>query len=333
MRHEHDSDGFNGGTSAPGLWSNALWGKGRRRYSLLPGLVVLAVVLVSGTATSAVSAAPKTGFVPDSLRDRAQSNPNGLFEVVIQGSGASQLNQLKDAVDKAQQKHPGKAKGVERKFKILPGIAAEITGAQLNDVVTSDGVVAVTEDAPVHTTGYGNLQSWPQTIGAQWGPTAKNADYPSIAIVDSGVQARSDFSGRLRTQVDFTDGIGNSGGDGFGHGTLVAGLAAGGARNYSGAEPRADIVSLDVLDDQGIGRESDVLAACDWILQNKDNYDIRVANFSINAGSGVGAQNDPLDRAVEALWLNGVVVVTAQEITRSTASRAASGTRLPTTRS
>ena len=70
-------------------------------------------------------------------------------------------------------------------------------------------------------------------------------------------------------------------------------------------------MSLDVLDDQGNGTVSDLLAACDWILQNKDKYDIRVANFSINAGSGGGVQNDPLDRAVEALWLNGVVVVTA----------------------
>ena len=56
---------------------------------------------------------------------------------------------------------------------------------------------------------------------------------------------------------------------------------------------------------------SDVLAACDWILQNKDTYNIAVANFSINAGSGASIANDPLDKAVEKLWLNGVVVVAA----------------------
>jgi serine protease AprX len=54
---------------------------------------------------------------------------------------------------------------------------------------------------------------------------------------------------------------------------------------------------------------SDAIAACDWILQNKDAYDIRVANFSINAGLGASILYDPLDRAVERLWLNGVVVV------------------------
>ena len=81
-----------------------------------------------------------------------------------------------------------------------------MTGEQLNDLATSDAVAAVTEDAPVRAVAYGNLQTWPQTIGAQWGPAPKNADFPTIAIVDSGVQVRSDFSGRIRTQVDFTGG-------------------------------------------------------------------------------------------------------------------------------
>jgi serine protease AprX len=45
-------------------------------------------------------------------------------------------------------------------------------------------------------------------------------------------------------------------------------------------------------------------------LKNKDTYDIHVANFSLNAG-GTIFWLDPLNRAVEALWLNGVVVVAA----------------------
>jgi len=56
--------------------------------------------------------------------------------------------------------------------------------------------------------------------------------------------------------------------------------------------------------------KSDIVAACDWILQNKAAYNIRVANFSLNAG-GESIQVDALDKAVEALWLNGIVVVTA----------------------
>ena len=110
--------------------------------------------------------------------------------------------------------------------------------------------------------------------------------------------------------MNFVSSGANSSGDGRGHGTLVASIAANGGSSYTGAEPRANLVSLDVLDDNGNGTVSDVIAACDWILAHKDEYNIRVANFSLNAGGGP-FQLDPLNRAVEALWLNGVVVVVA----------------------
>ena len=55
----------------------------------------------------------------------------------------------------------------------------------------------------------------------------------------------------------------------------------------------------------------DVIAAADWILANKDQYNIRVANFSLHSASPASVFYDPLDRAVERLWFNGVVVVAA----------------------
>jgi serine protease AprX len=56
---------------------------------------------------------------------------------------------------------------------------------------------------------------------------------------------------------------------------------------------------------------SDVIAAADWILQNKDRYRIRVANLSLHAARPSSFRTDPLDRAVERLWFSGVVVVTS----------------------
>jgi len=95
------------------------------------------------------------------------------------------------------------------------------------------------------------------------------------------------------------------------NGTFGDGIAAGQPAGYSGAAPGANIVSHDVLDDTGTGTESDVLSACDWIYKNKDKYNIRVANFSLLAGSNTSFMYDPLDQAIEKLWLSGVVVVTA----------------------
>jgi serine protease AprX len=91
----------------------------------------------------------------------------------------------------------------------------------------------------------------------------------------------------------------------------VAGIAAGSAAGYTGAAPNASIVSLDVMDDHGMALTSDVIAAADWIYQNKGAYNIRVANFSLHTSAPASVFFDPLDRAVEKLWLGGVVVVVA----------------------
>ncbi len=56
---------------------------------------------------------------------------------------------------------------------------------------------------------------------------------------------------------------------------------------------------------------SDVIAAVDWILANKDAKNIRVANFSLHSSVAGSFVYDPLAKAVERLWLSGVVVVAA----------------------
>ena len=69
----------------------------------------------------------------------------------------------------------------------------------------------------------------------------------------------------------------------------MAGLAASDLAGKSGVAQRAKIVSLDVMDDKGMARTSDVIAAADWILANKSKYAIRVANFSGGAMTAITA--------------------------------------------
>jgi serine protease AprX len=137
---------------------------------------------------------------------------------------------------------------------------------------------------------------------------------PTIAIVDSGIDAnRADFDGGARVlgNVTLTGSTSNTAGDGRGHGTFVAGIAAGSAAGYAGAAPNAGILSIDVMDDSGVARTSDVIAACEFILANKGKYNIRVANFSLHSAAKNNFYNDPLDQAVEKLWFNGIFVVAA----------------------
>ena len=93
------------------------------------------------------------------------------------------------------------------------------------------------------------------------------AKAPTIAIVDSGIERRADFGDRIVADVKLTTLTPNSAGDGRGHGTFVAGIAAGSAAGYTGGAPASKIVSLDVMNDAGMAKTSEVIAAADWILQ------------------------------------------------------------------
>jgi serine protease AprX len=134
-------------------------------------------------------------------------------------------------------------------------------------------------------------------------------------IVDSGIGkgllSFGDGSRIIDRQVFTSLPQGVSSDDTRGHGTFVAGIAAGEAPGYAGIAPRADLVDLDVMDDKGMARTSDVIKACEWILANKESKNIRVANFSLHSSSVLSIRHHPLNKAVEKLWFSGVVVVAA----------------------
>jgi serine protease AprX len=169
--------------------------------------------------------------------------------------------------------------------------------------------------APFFASPFWNVQLWPYAAGVQWAwaqlELGASSHLPTIAIVDSGVDGTAPGIDHLSTQVTFTNLSPNDTVDGRGHGTFVASIAAGTANAHAGAAPGAPVVSLDVMDDDGRATTSDVIAAADWIYENKDTYGIRVANLSLVGTIPTSFRYDPLDKAVEKLWLSGVVVVAA----------------------
>jgi serine protease AprX len=292
----------------------------RRNLLLFSVLLTLAVLGgAAGTARSAAFASAKGAFVPADLLAEAQASPQGLFPVIVQGSPGRGADPVATSVQAESMADPGLALGLKRRLASVDGASADLTGKQLLKLARMPGIIAITRDAPVRLSGgISNTQQWPFASGVAkgWSDITNGSlgTPPAIAVVDSGIDAaRSDFSGGARVvkQVTMTSLPGNSAGDGYGHGTFVAGIAAGSASQYSGAAPSAPIVSIDVMDDQGMALTSDVIAAADWIVQNKSAYNIRVANFSLHSSAPASVFWDPLDRAVERLWFSGVVVVTA----------------------
>jgi serine protease AprX len=71
--------------------------------------------------------------------------------------------------------------------------------------------------------------------------------------------------------------------DGYGHGTHIAGLiASSGALSsfeYQGIAPNARLVVLKVLDGQGQGKTSDVIAALEFVTANKNRLNVQIVNL------------------------------------------------------
>jgi serine protease AprX len=109
--------------------------------------------------------------------------------------------------------------------------------------------------------------------------------------------------------LDFTGANGPSGRDDNGHGSMVAGIAAGSSSAYPGVSPTSNIYSLKVVRGDGCFYVGDVIAAADWIYTHQFSNNIRVANFSLRSSFPDYAAYDPFDAAVRCLRLGGVVVV------------------------
>jgi serine protease AprX len=254
-------------------------------------------------------------YVPDTLLSAIQQNPTQSFDVILQGDrkqGARGFIQKILSDQSGSSDETVQSGNVKQLFTSIDGAQLTLTGKQILRVAKNGIAQSIVPNETVKAQGYSNPQAWTSAVDVwpNWQSPLANA--PTIAIVDSGIQKyRTDFGSRVLARVDLTSTGTNSSGDGFGHGTFVAGIAAGSASGYAGAMPTANLVALDVMNDQGAGTVSDVIRACDWILANKATYNIQVANFSLHSASKASVMFDPLDQAVEKLWLNGVVVVAA----------------------
>jgi len=103
--------------------------------------------------------------------------------------------------------------------------------------------------------------------------------------------------------------------DDNGHGTFVAGVAAGsGARSrglYRGVAPEAGIFAIKSMDAQGNGTAVNVLSALQWVADHHRRLRIRVVSLSLGAPMFGAYRDDAMVHAAEQLWDRGVTVVAA----------------------
>jgi subtilisin family serine protease len=119
-------------------------------------------------------------------------------------------------------------------------------------------------------------------------------------VIDTGIRlSHRQFGGRAVSGRDFVDG--GSANDCDGHGTHVAGTIGG---SRYGVAKRIQLVAVRVLDCNGEGTISDVIAGINWVTANA--IQPAVANMSLG-----GSYSPSLEQAVKASINSGITYVVA----------------------
>jgi serine protease AprX len=219
---------------------------------------------------------------------------------------------------------------VTQDLHIINGFAAELPAGAALELARAEGVRWVSLDTPVvRSTSCDPCVSDARLTNAYIGAVRANRVWKQgpkhyqgqgigVAVVDSGITDQVDFytptgGARIIAAVQFNDDANRTPFDGYGHGTHVAGIIGGDGElsggAYIGVAPMVNLINVKVSNINGGARASNVVKGLQWINDNKDVYNIRVVNLSLNSSEAESYHTNPIDAAVEILWFNKVVVV------------------------
>jgi len=259
---------------------------------------------LAGALTLPLLAAPASGATPT-----ASTAPFRTV-VVLAGDLATGAGQAAVAVRAAGGR-------VLDSLPLVGGVSAELpASARLapSYTVVPDRRLTLTGEATAAATAPSS------TVRATLGlpPAGNEGSGVTVAVVDTGIADVADLAGQVRASFDLTDrgrdrdDIRTSG-DGYGHGTFMAGLIAGTGASSGGAvrgvAPGAKLVDVKVADERGETSLIRVLRGLSVLSSHGRRLGVRVVNLSLSSGSTLPYQLDPLNLALQGLWDRGMVVV------------------------
>ncbi|MDD5370045.1 MAG: S8 family peptidase, partial [Anaerolineaceae bacterium] len=228
---------------------------------------------------------------------------------------------------------------------LIRGAGARLSDAAVACVRSAPGIQSLTLNSPVQAVDQGFGQEnrpdqdkdknkdkhkdkgkqipatdYPNVTGANlvWEQDT-NGSGVTVAILDTGIGDQKGITTSLEDKhhrivgwKDFVDGK-KKPIDPNGHGTHVAGIIAntqlGEDQEWNGMAPGVDLVGVRVLDENGVGTYENVILGIQWVIDHKDEYNIRVMNLSLVSPVQAPYWADPLDIAVTQAWAQGITVV------------------------
>jgi serine protease AprX len=164
-----------------------------------------------------------------------------------------------------------------------------------------------TEEASMENVGMGRVERLPN-IEKVWEQGFRGQGQ-RIVIIDSGIHPHPDLKDKVVEWMDFSKAKNKKPLDEYGHGTHVAGVAAGSGTKsggeISGIAPEADLVGLRIT------TVAEAIKALQWCVENKDAMNLKVINMSLGEVARRGHKFDPWALAVEKATEAGLVVCVA----------------------
>jgi subtilisin family serine protease len=251
--------------------------------------------------------------VDEEVSRRKNASPAGTTRVIVRLAPGAQL--------------PGAFQrfAIGGELGILNAVVLDVPNGAIGQLEARGEVLQIHHDRPIALHNYRTSV----TVGASL--VRETLGYTGagigVAVIDSGIATWHDdltagdnprhFPYGDQRVVKFVDLVASRPlpYDDNGHGSHVAGIIAGNGYDSSGEKmgiaPDASIVSLKVLDANGQGTISNIIAALGWVADNHRRYNIRVVNLSVGAAIRESFWTDPLTLAARRVSDLGIVVVAA----------------------
>ncbi|WP_088103775.1 S8 family serine peptidase [Halalkalibacter urbisdiaboli] len=235
-----------------------------------------------------------------------QCKATDRVEVIIQTTAELKKDLKKGSAILGHSFHP------KHTFNYINAFSAELTVDQINKLSKHKDVTLIEQNVDVEM-HLDTANRWYGTQKARDDFNLTGAGV-TIAVLDTGVDHNHvDLNNhKVIGWRDFVNGRANPYDD-QGHGTHVASIAAGtgdGNQRYQGVAPEASIVGIKVLNANGSGSMVQIIRGVEWMIENKDRFNIKVATLSLGL-SGTSDGTDALSQVVNAAVDRQIAVVVA----------------------